>query len=425
MIQTLRKAIQIKDVRNKILFTLAILAIFRFLAHIPVPNVDVVALKEMFGGNQLFNLLNVFSGGGLQNLSVVAVGISPYITASIIIQLMVFAIPQFEELSKEGAYGKAKIAQYTQWLTLPIAVLQAYGLYFLLASAGTTGVSVFPPLNSFDLFVVIASFVAGSFLLMWMSTLLTEFGVGNGASLIVFAGILSGVVSNAAGTLAIFDASNAFNLIMFAVLAVVVIAAVVYINEAFRKIHVQYSSRYSQMSGDSFIPIKINQAGVIPIIFAVTMIMFPFYIGNYLQTATNPFLSQVGEWLRTNFSPTALGYNATYFFLVFGFTYLYTSFSFNPSKIADDIRKSGGYILGVRPGSSTVNYLKYIINRITLAGGLFLGLVAILPYALENATGVSTLAVGGTGLLIVVSVVLETVKQIDSWVITKEYDRVG
>jgi preprotein translocase subunit SecY len=422
----LTKALRIPDLRNRILFTAAILALYRFMAHIPVPGVDPTALRLMFDSSGILSALNVFSGGGLRNFSIVALGVGPYINASIIIQLLSMVIPQLEELMKEGSFGRQKINQYTQALALPLTLIQAYGFYFLLQHQSLTGVSVLPALNTFQLITVVLTMSAGSFFLIWLGEAITERGIGNGMSMIIFAGIMAGIPGSAAAFFSIADASQLFNVMIFVAVAAAVIAGVVYINEAYRKIEVQYSSQSrggkNVGGGSSFIPVRINQAGVIPIIFAVSLVLLPSAVAGYLQTVSNAQLVSFGTWLAINFTTRSIWYNALYFVLVFGFTYLYTSITFNPEKIADEIRRGGGFIAGIRPGRSTVEYLKYIISRLTLAGGVFLGLIAILPSVIQSLTNISTLAVGGTGLLIVVSVILQTIKQVESQVVTKEYD---
>ncbi len=422
----LSRALRIPDLRNRIIFTAAILALYRLLAHIPVPNVDPTALRLMFDSSGILSALNVFAGGGLKNFSVVALGVGPYINASIIIQLLTMVIPQLEELMKEGSFGRQKINQYTQALALPLTLIQAYGFYFLLKQQSLTGVDVLPSLTTFQLVVVILAMSAGSFFLIWLGETITEYGIGNGMSMIIFAGILAGIPSSAAAFFSVAETSQVFNILVFAAVSIAVMAGGGYINEAYRKIHVPHSSQARNGrnvgGGTSFIPVRINQAGVIPIIFAVSLVLLPSGLAGYLQRSASPVLLNIGTWLAINFSPTSIFYNVFYFALVFGFTYLYTSITFNPEKIADEIRRGGGFIAGIRPGRSTVEYLKYIISRLTLAGGVFLGLIAILPSIVQGVTNISTLAVGGTGLLIVVSVILQTVKQVESQVITKEYE---
>ena len=420
------RALKLPDLRNKILITFGVLALYRFLAHVPVPGVDIHALRALFDSNQLLNFFSFFTGGGLSNLSIISLGVGPYITASIMIQLLTMVVPSLEELSKEGAFGREKINQYTQALTVPLSIIQAYGIYFLIGRQEIGGLAIFPNMSGLDLLIIIATMSAGTFLLMWIANIITEYGVGNGTSIIIFAGILAGIPSGAAGLSTVTSGTQFLQILIFTAVALGVIGSVVYINEAFRKIEVQYSARatgnHMVGGGNSFIPVKINQAGVIPIIFAVSLVLLPNVVGGYLQKVASPVLSNIGIWITINFHQTAPLYILSYFLLVFGFTYFYTSITFNPEKIADDIRKGGGFIPGIRPGRSTIKYLSYIINRLTLAGGVFLGAIAILPSIIQRMTNISSLGIGGTGLLIVVSVVLESVKQIESQVITREYE---
>ncbi|PIR42518.1 preprotein translocase subunit SecY [candidate division WWE3 bacterium CG_4_9_14_0_2_um_filter_35_11] len=426
MTSYLLKAIRIPDLRSKVIFTLIILALYRFLAHIPVPGVDTVALKLFFDSNKALSFLNVFSGGGLRNLSIVAMGVGPYISASIIIQLLTMVVPKLEELSKEGNFGRQRINQYTQALTLPLAIVQSYGLYFTLSKQSLEGVSILPSLSPDKLLGLIIIMTAGTFLLMWIAELITEYGVGQGMSILIFAGIVAGIPGALGTSLSIAETGNILNIIIFTIISFIVITSVVYINEAFRKVEIQYSNKIrggkTVGGGSSFIPVKINQAGVIPIIFAVSLVLIPSALSGYLQRAVNPSISSIGLWLSLNFQSGSIFYNLFYFTLVFVFTYFYTSVTFNPQKISDEIRQGGGFIPGIRPGRSTIEYLSYIIKRLTFAGGAFLGLIAVLPSIVQGFTGLSSLAIGGTGLLIVVSVILETVKQIESQVISREYE---
>ncbi len=427
MIDVIKKAFHIPDVRKKIFVTFAILALYRFLVHIPVPNVDLNAIKTIFEQNQLFNVINLFSGGGLSQVSIISLGVGPYITASIIMQLLTMVVPQLEELSKEGQYGREKINQYTQFLTLPLAIIQSYGLYFIFSKQQVGNLSIMGNMGPFDILMMVTIMTGGAFLLMWIANLITDYGVGNGVSIIIFAGILARIPSSLSNiTLVGADAAQMFNILVFVAISLVVIAGVVYVNEAYRKIEIQYSARVSGSKttggGSSYIPVKINQAGVIPIIFAVSIVLLPSFFAGYLQQTSSQQLQDFGLWLSMNFTPGKPFYTVLYFFLVFIFTYFYTAVTFNPEKIADDVRRSGGFIPGVRPGKSTENYLSYIITRLTFAGGIFLGAIAVLPLVVQNFTGITSLAIGGTGLLIVVSVVLETVKQIEAQVITREYE---
>lgn len=408
--------------KNKIIFTLFIIAVFRILANIPVPGVDITSIRNYLSGNAVFGMLNLFSGGGFSNFSLVTLGLGPYINASIIMQIFTVVVPKLEELSKEGEFGREKINQYTKFLTIPISLLQAYGMYFLLMKQ-----AVISPLSAVNLVVFILTLAAGSMLLTWLGDLLTENGIGNGISMLIFVGIVERLPSGMSQFYLLLNSDTILRSLVFLGLAGLVIAAVVMINEAVRNIPVEYGRResYSQKGPggvNSSLPIKVNQAGVIPIIFAISVVMLPNLIAAPFSASGNSLLVRVGEFLLYNFTPTSVGYNAFYFALVVGFTYFYTSFQFDPAKIADDIKKRGGFIPGVRPGKNTTDYLRKVINRITLGGALFLGLIAILPSLAGSYFGMGNLAIGGTGLLIVVSVVLETVRQIKSIKATKSYE---
>ena len=430
MIDNITKIFKIPDIRRRVFFTFFVLTAFRFMAHIPVPGVDLNAINLIFNSNAALGLLNLFSGGGIKNFSIVALSVGPYITSSIIFQLVSMAIPSLKETFQDGMYGKQKLAQYTRLLTLPLAFIQGYGIFALISRQSVSGLSVFGTLNPFDVLIIITSMVAGTFLLLWLGELVTEFGVGNGISILIFAGILSGITSSV-GRLSLLAGTaggSSTGLLVFIAVALAVVVSVVYVNEAFRRIDVQYSSHVqgnkTYGGSSSYIPIKINQAGVMPIIFAVSLVMIPGAISGYLQNVPNEIVANIGLWMGVNLAPATSLYNLMYFLLVFGFTYFYTSIVFNPEEIADNIRKSGGFIQGVRPGKATVTHLKYIITRLTLAGGVFLGIIAIVPSVIQNITGVN-LAIGGTGILIVVSVVLETVKQVEAQVVTHEYESVA
>ncbi|PIS22238.1 preprotein translocase subunit SecY [candidate division WWE3 bacterium CG08_land_8_20_14_0_20_41_10] len=408
--------------KKKIIFTLFIIVIFRVLANIPVPGVDITAIRNYLSGNAVFGMLNLFSGGGFSNFSLVTLGLGPYINASIIMQIFTVVVPKLEELSKEGEFGREKINQYTKIITIPIALLQSYGMYFLLMKQG-----IITPLPVINLVVFMLTLVGGSMLLTWIGDLLTEKGIGNGISMLIFVGIVDRLPSGISQFYLMLNAETILRSVAFLVLAVIVIAGVVMVNEAVRNIPVEYGRResYSQKNPagvTSSLPIKVNQAGVIPIIFAVSVVMLPNLIASPLSASGNPALARFGDFLLYNFTATSILYNVFYFSLVVGFTYFYTSFQFDPVKIADDIKKRGGFIPGVRPGKNTTDYLRTIINRITLGGACFLGLIAILPSLAGSYFGLGNMAIGGTGLLIVVSVVLETVRQIKSIKATKSYE---
>ncbi|MEZ6255882.1 MAG: preprotein translocase subunit SecY [Patescibacteria group bacterium] len=412
--------LKVPEIRNKILFTIFILLVFRLLAHVPVPGVDLASLRSYLASSSLFSIFNIFSGGGFQNFSIITLGLTPYINASIILQLFTAVIPQLEELSKEGESGRAKINQYTKLLTVPLAIIQSYGMYFLLKSQGV--VSNLDPLS---LLVLVFSFVGGSLLLVWIGDLVTEQGIGNGVSLLIFAGIVSRLPASVYQFISTLQASDLADLILFVVLSLLVVLGIVYVNEGIRKIPVEYGrTGRSGAYSSSYLPLKVNQAGVIPIIFAVSVVLVPSIVGPPLLALPYGFLNTIGNFLVTYFSPQAVVYNIFYFMLVFAFTYFYTTFQFDPSKIADDLKKRGGFIPGIRPGKETERYLKNVTTRITLFGGVFLGLVAVMPFIVSSFVpiGNSVGGIGGTGLLIVVSVVLETLRQLDSLNVTRSYD---
>lgn len=410
------------DLRKKILFTIFILIIFRIIAHIPMPGVDVEALRGFFSGSQIFQLLDMFSGGTLFNFSIMTLGLNPYINASIIMQLLTNVVPKLEALQKEGEYGRGKISQYTRYLTLPLAFVQSWGVLILMQRTGSGILSNLAPI---ELATIVVTMTAGTMLLMWLGELITENGIGNGISILIFAGILARLPITLGQTASIFTPENALNIVLIAVMAIVVIGAVAVINEAHRRVTVQYARRVrggrSYGGGTSHLPIRINQAGVIPIIFAVSIILLPGMLATFFATAANPAVANAATVVRDFFNNTAF-YSAIYFTLVVLFTFFYTSISFQPTKIADDLRKYGGFVPGIRPGKATSDHLAYIINRITLVGGVFLGTIAVLPFITQGVTNISTIAIGGTSLLIVVSVVLETAKQLESQLVMRSYE---
>lgn len=417
-----RNSLKTPEVRKKLLFTAAIFIAFRIFAHIPVSGVNVVSLKHLFSQNQFLGLLDIFSGGTLANFSVMALGLNPYINASIILQLLTMAFPKLEELSKEGEQGRQKINQYTRLLTVPLAAVQAFGMYALLKNQGIIG-----QLNPIHLVSFIVTMTAGTMLLVWFGELITERGVGNGISLLIFGGIVGRLPVVFGQTLSTTTAENGMNMLLFVLIGLIVIASIVTMNEATRQITVYYAKRVrgNKVYGgqSTHLPLRLNQAGVIPIIFAVSLVLLPSLIANYLTVSTNPFLHNLASGVSSLFRPEGIFYNVLYFILVVGFTYFYTAIIFNPKKIADEIQKYGGFIPGIRPGNPTASYLNYVLTRITLAGALFLGTIAIFPTVARFATGVQTLLLGGTGVLIVVSVVLETVKAIEAQLVTRNYDR--
>jgi preprotein translocase subunit SecY len=416
-----RSSIKSPDVRKKLLFTAGIFVIFRIFAHIPVSGVNLGQLKALFAQNQFLSLLDIFSGGTLANFSVMALGLNPYINASIIMQLLTMVFPKLEELQKEGESGRQKINQYTRFLTVPLAVLQAFGMYALLRNQG-----IILNLNALNIVSFILTMTAGTMLLVWLGELITEKGVGNGISLLIFAGIIGRLPVVFGQTISTLNAENIFNLAVFIVMALLVIGSIVTVNEATRQIPVFYAKRVrgNKMYGgqQTHIPLRLNQAGVIPIIFAVSLVLIPSMVANYFVSSKNPGVHNFALTITTWFDPNGLTYNLVYFFLVVGFTYFYTAVVFNPKKIAEEIQKYGGFVPGIRPGEATSKYLNYILTRITLAGALFLGIIAIFPTIGKLFTNVQNIMLGGTGILIVVSVVLETIKSIEAQLVMRNYE---
>ncbi len=408
--------------KRKLLFTLFIFFVYRLFAFVPVSVIDLTKLRALFASNQFLSLLDIFSGGTLINFSVLALGLNPYINASIIMQLSTMLFPKLEALQKEGDYGRAKINQYTRFLTLPLTLVQAVGIYVLLK--GQQVVGALPPLE-FVAFVV--TLAAGSFILIWFGELITEFGLGNGISLLIFGGIVSRIPLIAAQTFQTATQEVILNIAVFLVLGVGVVAAIVFINEAVRRIPVYYARRVrgNRMYGaqNNYLPLKLNQAGVIPIIFAVSFVLLPQMLGNFLVYVKNPVVASVASFLVTAFNPAGFFYNFFYFFLVIGFTFFYTIVVFSPKKISEEIQKNGGFIPGIRPGEATRAYLQVIVYRITSFGALFLGTIAILPAILSTLTGLPNLVIGGTSILIVVTVVLETFKTVEAQLVMRSYDK--
>jgi preprotein translocase subunit SecY len=420
--ESLLNAFKAPDIRRRIWFILGIVVVFRFLAHVPVPGVDRQLLDEFFQGNTLFGLLDLFSGGGLSNFSIIGLGMNPYINASIIMQLMTGVVPRLQALSREGEYGRNKINQYTRYLAVPLAVLQSYGFLALLnANNILTGTFA---LNSLTTLTQMATLTAGSVALMWLGELITEKGIGNGISFIIFAGI----VSQAPGAVANFLSNpDPTALVLFALIGIFAVSVIVYIQEGQRRIPIQYASRVrgrrQYQGGQTFLPLRVNQAGVIPIIFAVSILLFPQQIASYFATSEIGIVATVASGIVAFFNPQSIIYVVLYFLLTVGFTYFYTAFTFKPDETADQLRKNGGFIPGIRPGRPTQDYLARVVFRITIAGALFLGTVAVAPAVAGIAfPALAGIALGGTGLLIVVSVVVETMKQIEAQLMMRNYE---
>ncbi len=412
---------KIRDLRNRIFFVLALLVVFRLMATIPVSGVDVLRLKSFFEGNQLFGLLNIFSGGAMSNLSIVMLGVGPYITASIIMQLLTMLIPALKELyHEEGEIGRQKFNQYTRYLTVPLAILQGYGLLVLLKNQ-----EIITTQSSLVFFSSVFAVTAGSMFLMWLGELITEKNIGNGISLLIFAGIVSSLPVDLKQTLIIYDPSQLLTYMAFIIVSIVVIAGVVVITEGERAIPIAYAKRIrgNRVYGGStaHLPLRVNQAGVIPIIFALSILLFPQLIAQVIGGFDIMWLSQIAR-SSAAFLQNQFVYGSFYFILVILFTYFYTAITFDPDQISQNLQKQGGFIPGIRPGGSTAEFIKRILNRVVLIGAIFLGAVAVLPIAVQYFTGIATLTIGGTALLIAVSVVLESMKQIKSQLVMREYE---
>lgn len=418
------KVFTIPELRKKILFVLALLLIYRLAAAIPVPGIDVDRLQQFFNSNQLFGLLNLFSGGGLSNISIVMLGVGPYITSSIIMQLLTMIIPSLHTWYKEaGEAGRAKFNQITRVLTIPLAIVQAYGLISLFQNQG-----LIDRLSPFEFGTVITLTTAGTIFLMWIGELITEKGIGNGVSLLIFAGIIAGLPTLVQQQALTFDSSNIPLYIGFLAAVIVVIAGVVFVTEAQRNIPVSYArgGRAGKSTGgvSTHLPLRVNQAGVMPIIFAVSVVLLPGVVANFLAVTDIEWLKNGAQSVADLFENQTF-YGIAYFLLTVLFTYFYTSVVFEPNQVAETLQKNGGFIPGVRPGASTESFLARVSSRITLVGALFLGLVAVLPVLVQIITGTQALVIGGTGLLIVVSVIIEVMKQVESQIVTREYDQLS
>ncbi len=404
------------------MFVLGALALFRFLASVPVPSVDHAQLQSFLDSNNFFGLLNIFSGGGFSNLSIVMLGVGPYITASIIMQLMTIVFPKIKEMYQEqGEIGKRKFMQYSRMLTVPLALIQGFSFLMLLSRQGIVG-----DLSTIDMVTNVLVITAGSMLIMWIGELISEFGIGNGVSLIIFAGIVAALPGAISQLIFTYDVSQIPTYVAFLFVAFIIILGVVYITEAERPIPVTYAKRvrgqkvYGGMS--TYLPLRINQAGVIPIIFALSFLLFPQLIVNVLvNLQLGGKVQEVLNYISTELLNNLWVYGISYFFLVFVFTYFYTAVTFDPDQISKNLQRGGAFVPGVRPGPSTSQYLGKVLVRVTFVGAVFLGFIAVLPIIMQGLTGISSLAIGGTALLIVVSVVLDLVKQVEAQATAREY----
>ena len=429
MLETLKKIYTLKDLRRRILYAVALLFLCRILAHIPLPGVDITKLKQFFATNQIFGLLDLFSGGTMSNFSIIMMGVGPYITASIVMQLLVVIVPSLEALSKEGEWGRQRINYWTRLLTVPLAMIEGFGMIQLLQKGA--GIQILQNLTPLAIFTLLIAITAGTVLLMWLGELISENGIGNGVSLIITLGIISGLPTQIRNTLtiilggAVIDWTKMLGLIFFVLLATGTIALIVLVNEGQRNIPVSYARRIRGLRTyggvETYLPLRVNMAGVIPIIFALSLMTFPGVLARFFSLAKSAWLSHSASFVEGLFKKD-LFYGILYFILVVLFTYFYTYVIFHPKELAENLQKQGAFIPGIRPGAQTSFYLNTVTNRILLAGAIFLGLIAILPFIVQSITKITTLVLGGTGLLIIVSVILETSRQIQSQLIMRTYE---
>ena len=426
--ETIRNALnafKLPDLRRKILFTLAMLVAYRFAAHVPVPGVNADALRQLFQNNQLLGLLDMFSGGAMSNFSVVAMGVYPYITAQIIMQLLQPLIPPLQRLAQEGEAGQAKMSQITHIVTIPMAALQA------LAQINMFSRGAVPVLENFNLFsadtflpsfATVATLTAGTMFAVWLGELITEQGIGNGISIIIFGGIVAQIPQRVAQDMS----TNIPGLIAFAIIGVVTVAAIVFIYEGQRRIPVQYGKRVrgTKIYGgqSTHIPLKVNSAGMIPLIFASSLLILPGVVASYLQFSDSQIIAGIAQGIVSLFDNEKILYWMMYFMMVVGFTYFYTDVIFQQQNMPENLQKHGGFIPGIRPGARTAEYLNRVLRRITLVGALFLGSVAVLPFFVSRLTPMTTMIVTSTGLLIVVGVVIDTMKQLEAQLLMRHYE---
>lgn len=432
MLQAVVNAFRLPDLRRRILFTFGILVVYRLAAHIPVPNVDLEALRQVFESNQLLGMLDMFSGGAMSSFSVMAMGVYPYITASIIMQLLVPIVPQLEEIAKEGEAGRNKINQYTHWLMIPLAALQAYGQATILSRGQVPVLANFgfgAPENILPTITTLLTLTAGTVVAVWFGELITEQGIGNGVSIIIFGGIVARVPQRV-GQLLVGEAGVSA-LIVFLIITAITVLVIVFIQEGQRRIPVQYGKRVLAMRGNrlrvaggqsTYIPLRVNSAGMIPLIFAQSILIFPGVIASYFVYSKSDLIAQIATTINQVFSPGSNIYWILYFFMVVGFTYFYTDVIFRQQNLSENLQKQGGFIPGIRPGKRTSEYLNNVLQRITLVGAVFLGSVAILPWLLRDITETQTMLITSTGLLIVVGVVLDTMKQLEAQLLMRHYE---
>ncbi|MBM3940283.1 MAG: preprotein translocase subunit SecY [SAR202 cluster bacterium] len=428
MLQSMIDAFRTPAVRARILFVLGCLIVFRFMAHIPVPGVDRTALDVLFQSNQLVAFFDLFSGGGLRNLSIVALGVYPYITSSIVMQILTPIIPSLSALSKEGEAGRQRINQITHWITVPIAIMSGYGQLLLFSRAGViTHPITLVGDGSLETLTIVVSFVGGTMFLIWLGELMTERGIGNGLSIIIFAGIVAGFPTLVGQGFLARD--NAAGLLILAAVGLLLVFFIVIFNEAQRRVPVQYGrsvfrgGRVYRQSGATHLPLRVNSAGMIPLIFAFSIMILPGTIAGFFYNPSGAgIVNSFWSFIYTAFSPTSFVYWLLVFFLVVIFTFFYTMVIFQQQQLAENLQKNGGFIPGIRPGAPTQQYLNRVMLRITWGGALFLGLVAVLPFIFTEITGVQALQLSSTSLLIVVSVALETMRQLEAQLLMRNYE---
>ena len=423
MFEKLARVWKVKELRNSILFVLLMLAVFRLFAHIPIPGIDASNLRSFFANNPLLGFVNMFSGGGMERFSVVMMGIGPYITSSIIFQLLGMIVPKLEEMQKEEA-GRQKINMWTRWATVPLSIVQAFGMLALLRQSKAIDLS---GSATFDIIAIVITITAGTILLMWIGELISEKKIGNGISLLIFAGIIASLPQSVSQMMLTFDQTQLFTVVAFALLSIITIVGVVIVNEGQRNIPIQYARqiRGNRAYGgtNSHLPLRVNMAGVIPIIFALAVATFPTMIAQYFQYAKTEWIANFSQWIIITFN-NQLVYGVLYFILVFAFTYFYTDVVFHPDRISENLQKQGGFIPGIRPGKQTAEYIGNTSHKIIFFGALFLAVIAVLPLVVQAATGVQSMIIGGTSILIVVSVVIDTIKQMEAQITMREYDGV-
>jgi len=435
LLQAVIDAFRQPDVRQKILFTLALLVVFRFTAHLPVPGIDTAQLKDIFSKSPVLGFLNIFSGNALKNMSVAAMGVYPYVTASIIMQLLVPIVPSLQALTKEGEQGRRQIQIYTHWITVPMAIVQGYGQLVLIQSmGGISGIGLAGG-NLLPTISMVAAMTAGTMFLVWLGELISENGIGNGISVIIFAGIVAGIPTFLADE--VWGQTAVTGLVMIIVLILVMVAAIVFVQEAQRRVPVQYSrslfrgGRMYRQSGQTHIPLRVNSAGMIPLIFAFSVVIFPAYVASIFETSNISWLANLSGEIKNIFSPSNWGYWAFVFVLVTIFTFFYTLVIFQQQNLAENLQRQGGFIPGIRPGRPTAEYITRVLIRITWAGALFLGVIAVVPFFAAGITGQQSLNLGSkslglgitsSGLIIVVGVVLDTMRQLEAQLLMRQYE---